>query len=463
MRRLGVKLALLATLAASAWALWPRGEAVGEAVTRLPDEKAASPAWMGVSSCAASACHHNNGPRGSKLSEYSTWAAHDKHAQAFQVLHNDRSRAMVRNLFGEGKDVKPATEQTLCLKCHASGNGDPLAKGPRFQLGDGVGCESCHGPAENWLSKHYQTQYKSDSSLAALGMWPTKDLAFRAQLCAGCHVGDAATGKEANHDLYAAGHPRLNFEFAAYHAQYPKHWNIEEDKARYPDFDARAWALGQSICARTSLAMLKKHADSAAKKTAPWPEFAEYDCFACHKNLKPDSPRQKAGYGDRLPGSLPWGKWTWSEALPFAKESNANIDEKQWLELRDEMERASPRPAEVSRLSSSLLTSVNDWSEQLKKGGLDPVRLRQLAVRRLQEVESRVDSLTWDEATQLYLLLQAASSGRPTPALRDFRQELIKAFELPGEKGQTVESPANFDPAKLRESLRLLRATRSDK
>jgi hypothetical protein len=36
----------------------------------------------------------------------------------------------------------------------------------------------------------------------------------------------------------------------------------------------------------------------------PWPLTGAHhkaDCFACHKNLKPNSPRQKAGYGDRVP------------------------------------------------------------------------------------------------------------------------------------------------------------------
>jgi hypothetical protein len=40
---------------------------------------------------------------------------------------------------------------------------------------------------------------------------------------------------------------------------------------------------------------------------------------------------------------------------------------------------------------------------------------------------------------------------------------LVDAFDLPGAKGLIVESPANFDPAKLKEPLRSLRTKLGDK
>jgi hypothetical protein len=327
---------------------------------------------------------------------------------------------------------------------------------------------------------HYRDGFRGKSEQEKYdeyGLWPTKNLAFRARLCAGCHVGDAETGKEVNHDLYAAGHPRLNFEFSAYHAQYPKHWDVRDDRARYPGFEARVWALGQATCARASLAILKRRADSAAKggkDAAPWPEFAEYDCFACHKNLRPDSPRQRAGFGDRLPGSLPWGTWYWSAALPFAKQTGAPLDADQWAELRKEMERPSPRPAEVSRRADELLKQADGWRTKVAAGGkADPAKLREFMAQLLSD-EKRTDALTWDEATQLYLALGAMSRARselepgraPSPqftgGLRDLRKELVDAFQIPGVKGR-VESPASFDPAKLKEPLRTLRTTLGDK
>jgi hypothetical protein len=87
---------------------------------------------------------------------------------------------------------------------------------------DGVGCESCHGASGRWLGPHTTLGWRDRPwpEKAALGMRNTKDLASRARLCAGCHVGDGGSddlpARDVNHDLIAAGHPRLNFELSAY-------------------------------------------------------------------------------------------------------------------------------------------------------------------------------------------------------------------------------------------------------
>ena len=80
---------------------------------------------------------------------------------------------------------------------------------------DGVNCESCHGPAQLWLAEHTQYGWNNRPPLEKerLGMRPTRELPERAAVCVGCHVGPP--GRDMNHDLIAAGHPRLNFEFAA--------------------------------------------------------------------------------------------------------------------------------------------------------------------------------------------------------------------------------------------------------
>ena len=136
----------------------------------------------------------------------------------------------------------------------------------------GVGCESCHGPAEKWLTAHYQDEFKALSlreKAERYGLYPTKDLAFRVTLCASCHVGDA--GREVDHDLIAAGHPRLAFEYTGYHhsPKYLRHW---QEKA--PDFDARAWEIGQvACCPRRGQATR----GAGQKPGHAWPELSEYE------------------------------------------------------------------------------------------------------------------------------------------------------------------------------------------
>src|SRR5262249_33878055 len=153
-------------------------------------------------------------------------------------------------------------------------------------------------------------QTKSVAEKKALGMRPTKDLLERADACAKCHVG--AADREVNHDLIAAGHPRLNFEFGTYLANRPKHWQEKGDNAR-TDFEARVWTVGQIASLHAALDLLEARAAAAhgGKKDAPpgerpvWPEFSEYDCFACHHSLRDEESRRKRDFSKRAPGSYP--------------------------------------------------------------------------------------------------------------------------------------------------------------
>src|SRR5262249_45161428 len=148
--------------------------------------------------------------------------------------------------------------------------------------------------------------------------------------------------------LIAAGHPRLNFEFGAYHANMPHHWSDARDKdAKYgdagPDFEARAWAVGQAVTADAALKLLAHRAD---KESAPWPEFAEYDCFACHHNLQGKSWRQERDL-KRAAGSLTWGTWYFPMPRLLAKMDKEPLSGLE--ELEREMSKAVPSKDVVSR------------------------------------------------------------------------------------------------------------------
>ena len=207
-----------------------------------PASSAKSHLLQGTASCAAAACHHGAGNPGVKGSEYSTWVSRDPHTRAFTVLYETPSLQMHQRLrkLKSIEDATPFTDK-LCLNCHVYHGIDAAAKSDRFAAIDGVACEACHGPAEKWLAAHYSDQWKSmsEADKAARGFKNTKNLVSRAETCVGCHVGSAIA--EVNHDLIAAGHPRLNFEFSSYLSLYPKHWNIDDDKRRHQDHEARAW------------------------------------------------------------------------------------------------------------------------------------------------------------------------------------------------------------------------------
>jgi hypothetical protein len=440
---------LLLLVAALALMAARRSSAPGAALSA--GDPPAHARWMGVATCAAMGCHHGNGPLGNpKGSEYSIWSAHDKHARAFQVLYEDRSQGMVKLLY-PGKKLA-ATETELCLKCHATGEGvlpskDPAAFGDRFYLGDGVSCESCHGAAENWLPKHYQSDFRSLSAeeKEKAGLRNLRHVARRAEACVQCHVG--TPDKEVNHDLIAAGHPRLNFEFAGFHALYPKHWSRDVDPA---DFEARAWEVGQVVSARAALQLLQARASDLKK---PWPEFAEYNCFACHKDLWADSPRQKAGYAGRRPGSLPWGSWYVSELGALASKAGGKGKEVEDAirDLRNAMQTGSPDARRVKQQVPKLVDLLNRWLGQVEKQRLDPAAVRSLLRGVAGDAADRAAGMSWDEAAQAYLALAALGRGlaelsgetlsqQSQQALITVRLRLQGAFE-PG-----FSSPRRFDP-----------------
>src|SRR5262249_50468362 len=162
------------------------------------------------------------------------------HEKAYTVLLTKRSRIIERNLHPSMSlaDAHPERDKT-CLQCH--GMQDKSGTPPEVLI-DGVGCESCHGPAQKWLTVHYLPGFKEMSErkkVDQLVTQPTKNLFYRAKMCAECHVG--SPDRDLNHDLYGAGHPPLHFELGAYMAAMPKHWSEQEEKERYPDFEARIW------------------------------------------------------------------------------------------------------------------------------------------------------------------------------------------------------------------------------
>ncbi len=248
---------------------------------------------IGTTSCAASACH-GRGALGEPLSEALTWRSLDPHARAYDSLLTPRSQAMARQLWDE---KTKAHDAPLCLKCHVHPDYDHAR--PNFRKQDGVGCESCHGAAQDWLKPHYRAGW-NQANKVSLGFADTKSLSGRAEICAKCHVGTPEASVD--HDLMAAGHPALRFEFATYFANLPPHWDVARDKkanstdpAKCIDFEMRAWVIGQFISSAVAWDLLAHRVDPANKK--PWPEFAEMDCFSCHHDLQDARWRRQTGLG----------------------------------------------------------------------------------------------------------------------------------------------------------------------
>lgn len=405
---------------------------------------------LGAPSCASAACHNQNLGKGIPFSEYSTWTTYDPHHKAYESLFSPRSDRMVKNLYNT--ETGSAASTQLCLNCHASNQGKSEHAGSGFTLTEGLGCESCHGAASGYLSEHYSVKFKKMSSQEKekeFGLTNTKDLSSRNKMCADCHVGNAKKGMDVNHDLIAAGHPRLNFELSAYSAQYPKHWKMSDELKRYPDFNAKAWAIGQVENSKVALQLLEDRANGSlgvdGNKT-PWPEFTEFDCFSCHKDLKLNSRKFQGGYSNK-PGSLPWGGWFNGNVLKVVLEENKNRGFPSEVSLQ--MNQTGAQPSKVAQACKKAIEQLEIASRDLESSPTwGKPQLQDLANKLIDSGKKSAEKGSWDDFAQLYLGLAAIHNSwsdlEPQGVPKDFSKELVIMRDLLKDV-----FPKGFDSPKL--------------
>ena len=472
MRRVYPPLAvgLVALILAGIWAGGSRGRARAPAVADSNKNPACK--VLGVAGCAAMACHHGNGPRGSKGSEYSTFVAVDPHARAYQTLMKPESRAMHQKLaraFPALDAFKGAQHNPVCLDCHGMGGREP----ERFQA-DGVGCERCHGPASSWVNTHYLDNFRPRLDPCFNDL--RTDHVVRPYVCTKCHVGESH--QEVNHVLIAAGHPRLRFEYGAYYANYAttyRHWEDLGEKTVEPGFEAKSWALGQLVSARAALELLVARATDPTREVN-WPEFAEYDCTACHHDLSSPSQRQAhalrlagKGKGKRRAGDLHWGTWYYPLLETLARHVGGAPEG--LLASLGELDRLMrlryPPPQRVAEQARRSLKGLDRWIETTRKEKFAEARLRALT-KDLAGRRELVDS-GWDGGTQVYLglaaLHQARGDGDPrfkaASPLREPLEVIRKALKHSFEPGaRTLYDTPNDYPRRLEEIFKGLNVIR---
>ncbi|RIL09593.1 MAG: hypothetical protein DCC75_06170 [Proteobacteria bacterium] len=258
------------------------------------------PSYMGVASCASSNCHGSVSPRNATTvlqNEYTTWQKHDAHAQAWLSLTNEDSKKIGAHMGIEAPEREP-----LCLSCHATYVSDKSREGKTFKVEDGVGCESCHGAAENYLGPHTARDATRKSSVAQ-GLTEMVAPELRAAMCLDCHYGNK--DKTVNHRLIGAGHPRLTFEMDTFQALEPWHWNIDEDYvSRKGDYvPARYWLAGQIERAQRALEyLLDDKLSRSGSGFLAGPELTMLYCYSCHHSLT-EKQWKSRDYGGK-PGEL---------------------------------------------------------------------------------------------------------------------------------------------------------------
>ncbi len=394
-----------------------RGEARPNEV--LPVDSGASGRNLGVAGCASSACH--GGPASDSLSgilDSQTWAssathwlAVDPHTKAYAALESPLADEIMSRMHSKLK----ATDDARCLACHTN---PALAEGeatPHEQVlrKEGVGCESCHGSASKWLHSHTTWTAESRSiGYEQSGMAKLYDLGERALTCAGCHVGapaDPARGypvRDMNHDMIAAGHPRLNFDFADYQRRLTPHW-FERDRTTGklvgPGFEVKAWLVGRAAHAESST-LLRTNREARAKHNdpgTPWPEFADWSCVSCHHKLESSFSRKI-------------GTPTWEATWPFEDSSKAYRSKYSALDENEARSVAagSIKTANVNTLdhdgATQLFHGLAAWERMRMKleGRTEPDATFALLAKNLTTRRGNLDTTVKPEARdQLKLLL----------------------------------------------------------
>ncbi|MCB2086799.1 MAG: hypothetical protein H6920_02030 [Sphingomonadaceae bacterium] len=260
----------------------------------------------GVATCAGSTCHGRAEGNGEAVrqDEIATWqepsSASGAHSRAYAVLSSPRGRQIIASLKGAGN-----YRESDCLGCHTTYE-PGVAKGPRYQISDGVGCESCHGPASGWLAAHYAKPATHDSNVAN-GLRRLTNPQVRAGVCLDCHYGSRQTGQFVTHAMMAAGHPRVSFELDLFSALQQHH----DEDADYtgmrgkPATDSvRLWAVGQAEAVARATDLFARP-DFGMKGI--FPQYYFYDCHSCHRPIT-DGPQRRLTFETNPGRPIPFGQ-----------------------------------------------------------------------------------------------------------------------------------------------------------
>ncbi|GAB4334309.1 MAG: hypothetical protein Kow0099_06370 [Candidatus Abyssubacteria bacterium] len=137
--------------------------------------------YVGVKGCKM--CHMAPA-RGAQFKQWEQ----TQHAKAYETLASEEAKAIASE-----KGIANPQEAAECLKCHVTGYGaDPSMFTETYAKEDGVGCESCHGPGNDY--KNIQIMKDVEKAKANGLIIPDKET------CVKCHNEESPTFKGFNFD-----------------------------------------------------------------------------------------------------------------------------------------------------------------------------------------------------------------------------------------------------------------------
>jgi hypothetical protein len=149
------------------------GVAVLMALFILPLSSNGQNKYVGEKYCAM--CH-----KAEKLGNQPAVWEKTLHANAYKTLLTDSAKELAK-----AKGIDNPAESKECLECHTLGQTvDPSLFDTKFDIKDGVQCETCHGPGSAYKS---MTIMKDKAKAIENGLTDFKDQATIEAFCKNCH------------------------------------------------------------------------------------------------------------------------------------------------------------------------------------------------------------------------------------------------------------------------------------
>jgi hypothetical protein len=410
-----------------------------------------------------------------RCNEYTKWHEEDKHADAYEVLLNKRSQRM-----GKLLGISPVHEEA-CLNCHAvvikNKSLEKQSELAGFKVKEGVSCVVCHGAYREWVVQHgvrlnlRKWRHLTRREKEQYGMTDLWDPVKRAALCASCHVGNKKQGKFVTHAMYAAGHPPLSsFEVATFSEAMPRHWQYLRQKKfevqkeqGYNGKDreqSKLVLVGAAVALRESMRLLAENAD-ACKASGPGErglDLANFDCYACHHDLKSPRRRQARGFRGK-PGRVPMSAWSAALVkLAIRHVARDSADEREQSarfarllrQVQDGFDaRPYGAPIKIAAAARALAKWADNLATKLNEKSCDAVEARKMLVA--LPALYKDESLDYDSARQVawaFNVLYDESRIRrnrkagPDPEIAGIqaRLEAVLGLELPSGRNKRIET-----------------------
>jgi hypothetical protein len=348
--------------------------------------------FLGANSCASTGCH---GGGGQNQNQFLVWSLKDFHSRRpAATLTTARAKQIADAL-----DIKDATADARCASCHAPLHEVPEnLRGENFKVSEGVSCESCHGPAENWLRAHTRHDYTRTDRTAA-GMRDLQNLYVRANTCVACH-------QNVDADILKAGHPELIFELDGQSVAEPKHWSAEKNGN-----GAQAWLVGQAVALREMSWQLANEKSPTENEINRWAALVWLVETATPKNADESIP----------PISL-------AEAVKMARQIQPEMDK-----MAREVAGETPETSDLRAILSGLAATNDSFRDSSILQNLQGRRAERLVLA-LDRLVAALPELKNNEPVQsalnqLFKLAQSVPDFDPkqfADALQKFSEVLVR-------------------------------------